>query len=166
MFALELCDDDGVLVLASALALKRRFASRELDYEYPRELLRAAGDEELCFWQTNEEDDVRIVIRVGKRPVPDARFIGVLGIQAGDELLAMPYSQYTMACDRGGVPEDIEGLCARIAVDPGRYACWVRPASVEAVPDGEDEAPLAFDVYLVAAAATDKPLGEVPLFER
>ena len=47
MFAIELCDDDGVLVLATAIALKRRFASRELDYEYPRELLSAAGDEEL-----------------------------------------------------------------------------------------------------------------------
>lgn len=107
---------------------------------------------------------MRIVVRVGERPAPDARFIGVLGIQAGDELLAMPYSQYTMAAERGGVPEDIEGLCARLAVSPGRYACWVRPSPV-VLPAG-DEAPAAFDVYLLVAAATDKPLGEVALFER
>jgi hypothetical protein len=159
-------DDDGVLVLASAIAMRRRFAAREFNDDFPVELVSAAGDEELCAWQTDEEGDATIVVHVGQRPPGDARFLGVLQLLTGDELLILPYSQYTMACSyRRGEPEDIEGLCTRFEVEPGRYACWGRPAPAQGSPEGAARPPVVIDVYLLAATAADQPLRDVPVLK-
>src|SRR5262249_44212172 len=98
MLFARVTDDDGVLVLASAIGMKKRFASRQFNYDFPEELVSAAGEEELCSWQTHQEGEVSITVHVGEQPPPDARFLGVLRLQTDDELLVLPYSQYTIAC--------------------------------------------------------------------
>jgi hypothetical protein len=147
--------------------MRNRFASRKFNYDFPEELVSAAGDEELCSWQTRQEGEVTITVHVREQPPPDARFLGVLRLQTDDELLVLPYSQYTMACSyRKREPEKIEGLCACLKVDSGRYACWGCFAHANGPLERVTEAPLAFNVYMPTAGAADRPLGEVPTLER
>jgi hypothetical protein len=164
MLSARVTDDDGVIVLASASALKERFASREFDYNFPRELVAAASAEELCAWETEEEGDVEIAIHAESEAPAEALFLGVLSLGESDQLLVMPYSQYTMACSRRGVPQDIPRLCTRLTLEAGRYAWWARRAPVGR--HDEDAPDLAFDVYMRKASAADKPLRAVPKLAR
>ncbi|CAA9394970.1 MAG: hypothetical protein AVDCRST_MAG66-1276 [uncultured Pseudonocardia sp.] len=162
----ELVDDDGVLVLASAQRLEARFGHRDFDYGFPKELVAAAADEVLCTWQSHAEGRVVIAVAApeGDRSA-DAVLLGVVRLERDDDLLLLPYSQFTMACDYlGGVPEEIEGLQARLEFPAGRYAVSVRPAGGGASgPAGE--VVHRCEVHLAAAGPADMPLSDVPVVE-
>lgn len=154
MPSVELMNDDGVFVLASAKALRRRFSSGAFDPTFPKELLAGAAAEELCAWQTTSSDDTTLHVQEGTSPPPGARALGVLRLEDGDELLLLPYAQYTMACGRRrGVPEEIAGLSGKCSVAPGRYAVWVGRNPSE---------DLAFDVTLAPPGAQPTLQREVP----
>jgi hypothetical protein len=157
MLLTEITDDDGILVLASATGLRRRFADREFDYDYPTELLEGAHAEEICAWETGEEGIATLRLHPNERPPALARFVGVLRIAPKDTLLVLPYSQYTFACsERKGEPQQIDALCGRFAIAEGRYACWISTA--------QDKNSLTFDVFLVKATDAEQPLKEIPTF--
>ena len=89
--------------------------------------------------------NVALSIRVVEKSA-GGTFCGALRIVEGDELLAMPYSAYSFACEySAGRPPPQPGLCARVPVPPGHYDVRVAPVTV-------DDANLGFAVFLSPAA--------------
>ncbi len=165
----QLVDDDGILVLASARSLAARFHSRAYDYDFPKELVEGSQAEACCGWQSQEEGDVTITIReppeVPAELPRGVHYLGCIDFQDGDELLLLPYSQFTMACAHGqGVPQDVEGLSARFPFPAGRHACFARVAPVRG--DFDEAPPLVFNVFLREANGTAGSLPEVPVIAR
>ena len=122
-------DDDGVLVLASASALRARAAGEPFDYRFPRELLARMAAADLCAWYSGGEDEYAIVVegeesRLFAPPADDAQVIEhTLRLRERDELLLMPYSAFTLACDSSGSSGPrVPGLSAAVGVfDAGEY---------------------------------------------
>jgi hypothetical protein len=156
-FETTILDDDGVAVVASESALKRRYVDEEFDYDFPKALLEGMRRGELFAWRTGSEGCHRVSVElVTERDFTDEGTVstpeGVVLIENSDALLVLPYSQFTYGCDNGADFDLRDGLGARTEVPASSYR-------VRVVRIGEDEdesGGASFRVLLCAAPATNR----------
>jgi hypothetical protein len=127
----SLTDDDGVCVVASARALQRRWgATAEFNYAFPAALLEGVRANELLAWFTGAEGEHGIALVLDSQPTAaiDASPPLALRVEEDDALVAMSYSQYTMACHyQAGVAD--ERFSSSTAVPAGTYVAIVERLS-------------------------------------
>lgn len=147
----EVVDDDGVCVVASLGALRRRWGSGGVfDDEFPRALMEAIRACELVAWYSGAEGNHRIEVVHGAGPESRATSLGTtpplaLRVEADDSLVVMPYSAYTMACaHEAGVPDP--RMSTVIGTPPALYAVVVARLSDPDDVNGRFEVRLTPDV--------------------
>ena len=148
-----LVDDDGVLVIASPAALKRRYANRSFEYTFPKALLEGMRARELFAWQSGFEGEHKVSVQIvtdaafGDAPSGDSTDESRLALRDG-QLLVVPYSQFTFGCDNGGRFEERDGLATIVTVPTDTYrVCVVRV--------GHSDDGCAFRVLLTPALSED-----------
>jgi hypothetical protein len=124
-----LIDDDGILVVASLAGLVGRSRIEpSFSEDYLREL---DADRAACragAWRSDHEGEISLLIETGAAPT-GAGWVGPewVTFHESDELIAMPYSQYTYASAYlGGVPKPIPGLAFQTPIASGSYEVWLR----------------------------------------
>ena len=165
-FETTITDDDGVAVVASEMALKKRYADQAFDYAFPEALLQGMRLRELFAWRTGGEGTYRVAVDVVSEAVfarsecdsstPEAMVI----LDKADALLVLPYSQFTYGCDNGAEFDLTGGVGARTELPASCYR--IRVVRVGA--DGNDWFGGSFRVLLCAAeaATASAEIDEVP----
>jgi hypothetical protein len=126
----KIADDDGLLLIASRKKLLQRYAAQPFNYDFPEALLEGMNAGELVAWMTETEGTFSIVINIGD--VFDYSAMEKAGWQAmknyrlfiedDDELLVLPYSQYSFTCAQNqGQVEMFEGLNRAMPISKGWY---------------------------------------------
>lgn len=118
-FETTIVDDDGVAVIASASALKERYANRAFDYTLPNALLEGMNAHELFAWQTGFEGEHTVYIEVVNEPPDSMDATPAFGLSLREGLLIMPYSHFTMGCDNHGTFD--MRLATLAPIPPGDY---------------------------------------------
>lgn len=117
-------DDDGVLVLVDASAL-RDAAATGFDGDFPGTLGQLVRAGRAVAWQTESEGNATLALRVASELPRDATGPWRLDVESGP-FYFLPYSQFTMSvAHRGGEIERITGLFAELPVPIGSYRVWV-----------------------------------------
>jgi hypothetical protein len=169
-FETTITDDDGVAVVASEMALKKRYTDHDFDYDFPKALVEGMRLGELFAWHTGSEGCHLVSVELvaeevfasgeGNTSTPD----GVMFIDKGDGFLVLPYSQFTYGCDNGAKFDLIDGLAARTEVPASCYR-----VRVERVGENEDDGfgGFSFRVLLCATNAAKPGAGidDVPGFD-
>ena len=108
----------------------QRYTAQTFNCDFPEALLEGMNANELVAWMTEREGIYSIVCNIGDTfnytAMEKAGWQAIknyrLFIDDDDELLILPYSQYTFACDQNkGQVEIFEGLSGSMAIAKGWY---------------------------------------------
>lgn len=127
-------DDDGIVMIVSANSLKKRYTNQSFDYYFPNALVEGMNAKELVCVSTDGGGLIEIVVEQNPRDETEVMMSALhksgwtvfpplqLKIGRKDELLVLPYSQYTFAADMSkGEVDVIEGLSSRNQIEEGLY---------------------------------------------
>ena len=117
---------EGVLVLASAAALKNKYNTEEFDYDFPNGFSDLLESNSIIALTSSEGDDLIITTLVDsllQRNEFDKVITQYLNIQKADELLMMSHAEFTMICSRknGDYTEYGWPIKFRESIEPGFY---------------------------------------------
>ncbi|MBM3461057.1 MAG: hypothetical protein FJX76_03050 [Armatimonadetes bacterium] len=111
-------------MLVSPDALARRYAEREFDYTFPRELLEFMTNGRLFAWKSGAEGEHTVIINQmdsGNRGSVEAAIASGQLFVEGNRLLVCPYSEFSLFADSQGHVTLCEGLAYEVAVPSGSY---------------------------------------------
>ncbi len=117
---------EGVLVLASSNALKKKYSTEEFDYDFPEGFSDLSESNSVIALMTSDGGDLRISTQ-NESPLIESEFdkimIRYLNILEQDKLLIMSHGEFTMICcyKQGDYKKYGRPIKFAKAIEPGRY---------------------------------------------